>query len=125
MVVTTLVIMLWSHAVFMHGYRNSNEGRSDMRPLAELVREKYPTAEMYNWRRDGRRKRLSVDLSIYLNRATIWTPDPKMIPRSTRPQIIATNQNAGEPDPQPPADWKMLAKVPRDKGWYWAFVRDP
>jgi 4-amino-4-deoxy-L-arabinose transferase-like glycosyltransferase len=124
-IITTLAIMLFAQAVFMRGYRGSNEGRSDMRPLAQIVRARYPAAEMYNWRRDGRRKRLSVDLSIYLNRPTIWTPDPATIPRSNRPQIIATNQNAGQPDPQPPPGWTLLGKVPRDKDWYWAFVREP
>jgi 4-amino-4-deoxy-L-arabinose transferase-like glycosyltransferase len=125
MILATLAVMLLLQAVFMRGYRDSREGRSEMQPLAKLVREKYPSAEMYNWRRDGRRKRLSVDLSIYLNRPTIWTPDPTTIPPSSRAQVVVTTQNADEPEPQAPVGWTLLNKVPRDKDWYWAFVREP
>jgi 4-amino-4-deoxy-L-arabinose transferase-like glycosyltransferase len=118
----TVVVMLMLQPLVNYGYRESLSGRSDMRPLAELIRQAYPDAEMFNWRPDSN-KRAPVDLSIYLNRSTVWTPDPMKLPPSTRPQICIKLQNAGEPEPLPPAGWGYVAKVKRDKDHYLAFVR--
>jgi hypothetical protein len=122
-VTSAVVLMLLLQAVGIRGYRLSREGRSEMRPLAESIRAALPDAEMYNWRADGVRKRASVDLSIYLNRATRWIADPSFLPRSDRPQIYVTVQDKAEPEPQPAAGWTFFDKVKRDKDWYVAFVR--
>jgi hypothetical protein len=124
MIVTPFVLMLLLQAVGIDGYAKSREGRSEFRPLAEWVRENYPDAEMYNTRLDGQQKRASVDLSIYLNRATRWIADPASLPRSAHPQIYVIPQGRNEPMPQPAPGWKQAIKIPRDKAWYVAFVRE-
>jgi 4-amino-4-deoxy-L-arabinose transferase-like glycosyltransferase len=120
---TTVLVVLLMYPLAYAGYRNAQPGRSDMRPLAEYIRATHPTAEMYRWRPDN--KRVAVDLSIYLNRSTIWTRDPARLPRSDRPQIAVAVQNKNQPEIPPPPGWTMLAKVLRDqKDWYVAFVRE-
>lgn len=116
-------LMMLLQAVGIHGYIASREGRSEMKPLADAIRAAVPGAEMFNYRSDGLQKRVSVDLSIYLNRGTRWIADPSLIPVATHPQIYITLQNRGEPDPLPAPGWKYFDRVKRDKDWYVAFVR--
>ncbi|CAN5584467.1 hypothetical protein BH09PLA1_BH09PLA1_08410 [soil metagenome] len=123
MIGSAFLLMMFLQVIGILGYATSREGRSEFRPLAELIRRDYPDAEMYNWRADGQAKRASVDLSIYLNRITRWIPDPAALPRSDRPQIYVKPQDKGDPDPEPAPGWKFLHKMHRDKGWYVAFVR--
>jgi hypothetical protein len=70
MLVTPVVLMMWLQAIGVHGYAKSREGRSEMRPLAEFVREHAPNAQVYNYRGEREEKRAPVDLAIYLNRST-------------------------------------------------------
>ena len=125
LVIGSAVVMLLLQPVFYLGYRDTRQGRSEMRPLAEMIRTVAPTAEMYYWRPRGR-MRGDVALSIYLNRPTIWIGDAAALPPShDRPQVIIADQRPKASPPQPPAGWLYLAKVPRDEDWFWAFVRLP
>jgi hypothetical protein len=64
-----------------------------------------------------------VDLAIYLNRPIRWTPSPDQFLPSSRPQVLIKLQNHGEAAPAPPPGWDVLATVPRDNDFYWAFAR--
>jgi 4-amino-4-deoxy-L-arabinose transferase-like glycosyltransferase len=125
MIAAGSVLMIFLYAVGMRGYTTSDHGHSDMRPLAELIRAEYPNAEMYNWRSNGLEKRLSVDLSIYLNRSTYSIASPAELPHSARPQIIVVPQDKGSPDPRLPAEWNLLKKSAHGENWYVVFVRLP
>lgn len=122
--VTPFVLMMFLQVVGVLGYRQSREGSSEMRPLAEFIREKYPTAQVYNYRGERAEKRAPVDLSIYLNRPTPLISDPTALPPSDRPQIYVTVSGRNDPEPQPAPAWRFLHKVRRDKDWYYAFVRE-
>jgi 4-amino-4-deoxy-L-arabinose transferase-like glycosyltransferase len=124
LVIGPALIMLLLQPDFLFGYRDTREGRSEMRPLAETIRYAAPTALIYNWRPEGK-KRADVSLSIYLNRPTIWVPDPAQVPQGTRPQVMITQQNPGRPPRQPPPEWLFLDEVAHDKDRYLAFVRPP
>ena len=67
LVTATVLVMLLLQAVFMLGYRNAREGRSEMKPLAEMIWQVAPDAEVYS---GVTRKRIPSDLSVYLNRTT-------------------------------------------------------
>jgi 4-amino-4-deoxy-L-arabinose transferase-like glycosyltransferase len=119
------IVMLVLAPLFFVGYRDTPQGRSDLLPLANLIRFVAPDAEVYNWRKDAN-KRGDVSLAIYLNRPSIWTPDPARLPASARSQVIVTIIPTRGPDAQPPSDWIFLNQCPRDKNEkYISFVRPP
>ncbi|MBC8108487.1 MAG: hypothetical protein H7Z14_18020, partial [Anaerolineae bacterium] len=124
MIVTPFILMMLLQAVGVQGYAKTREGRSEMRPLADFIRDRYPTAQVFNFRGEREEKRAPVDLSIYLNRPTLFVPDPATLPRTDRPQIYVIVQGRRDPEPLPASGWAFLHKVRRDKDWYWAFVRE-
>jgi 4-amino-4-deoxy-L-arabinose transferase-like glycosyltransferase len=123
-VIGPAVIMLVLQPIFFFGYRDTREGRAEMRPLASVIREVAPNALMYNWRPDAP-KRADVSLSIYLNRPTVWIADPAKLPSLDRPQVMITQQKRDPPVRRPPPGWMPLATVPHDKDYYQAFIREP
>ena len=124
-VATTFVLVLLGNTLLLLGYRDSREGRSEMRPLAEALRRALPEARLYTWRPDGRRKRAPVDLSIYANRRTVWTDDPAALPRDPldRPQVYVTIHKKDDPPPVPAPGWLPFLRVARDGDHFEAFVR--
>jgi hypothetical protein len=52
-VASTLLLMLGVQMLFIHGYRNSREGRSEMKPLAAMILEKAPDAAAFTTGRSG------------------------------------------------------------------------
>jgi hypothetical protein len=124
LVSATVIVMLAAHAVVIHGYAQTRAGMSDMRPLANAIWQSHPDALMYN--AHPLEKRASVDLSIYLNRVTTWVSPEELaaLTPGTQPRVVVMLQNPKEPEPQPPAGWRFLHKVSRDKDWWWAFVLD-
>jgi 4-amino-4-deoxy-L-arabinose transferase-like glycosyltransferase len=116
-------VMLLLQPIVLAGYRNSREGRSEMRPLAEMIRRLVPDARMYYWRPEGM-KRASVDLAIYLNRPTRWIANPTALPPDEHPQVVVAQQPRGGPELAPPPGWVPLGQTPRDANWFHAFLRD-
>jgi hypothetical protein len=121
-VAATLGVMMVAQALLLHGYKDTPSGRSDLKPLADLIRRDFPTpGPVINARTDP--KRISVDLAIYLNRATERDPDWATRPLSDPPTIALVHQREGKPDPVIPPGWKLLGKIPRGADWYWALVQ--
>jgi hypothetical protein len=117
----TLAVMLSIQALAMHGYARTQAGLSELRPLAEAIRTAYPKlGPIINGRE---RKRVSVDLAIYLNRPTQRVPNWQSRPMTDPPAIAIVPQQGNTPDPTPPPGWRALTKVPRDENWLWAFVQ--
>jgi hypothetical protein len=118
----TVCIMLIMQAVFMSGYRHTREGSAELRPLANAILAKYPTAEVFNAHPRG--KRPPTELGVYLNRVLELTDDPASIPLSTSPQVVLMIQGRNDPDPAPAGGWTVIDKRMRDKDWWWAFGRE-
>jgi hypothetical protein len=100
--------------------------QSTLRPVADLVWQKYPDAEIYAYRPD-RPYVISAagnDLSIHLNRTLRWETDPSTVPPSSHPQVfvIYRPRVPGRPPLRPPPGWKLLAKPPGLEDRY-VFVR--
>jgi 4-amino-4-deoxy-L-arabinose transferase-like glycosyltransferase len=122
LVIAPAAVMLLLQPIFLFGYRDAREGRSEMRPLAQTIRFAAPDAVVYNWRPEAR-KRADVSLSIYLNRPTVWVADPSEIAQGDRAQVVITQQGPGKPVRDAPEGWTYLDEVAHDKDRYLAFVR--
>ncbi|HVT89477.1 MAG TPA: glycosyltransferase family 39 protein [Tepidisphaeraceae bacterium] len=116
---TTFIVMLAIQAFFILGYRNTRQGRAELKPLAEQIADRFPTAEIYNAHPRG--KRPPPELGVYLNRVLRWTDDPASITRSSASKILLMLQNKNDPDPTPPPSWNRVMKLQRDQDWWWAF----
>jgi hypothetical protein len=114
--------MLMLQPLFLFGYRDTREGVSEMRPLAQVIRVAAPDSLIYNWRPEGP-KRADVSLSIYLNRPTVWVADPSDVPWRDHSQVMITQQRPDRPRREAPDGWTYLNEVARDKDRFVAFVR--
>jgi 4-amino-4-deoxy-L-arabinose transferase-like glycosyltransferase len=115
----TLLLMLGMQLLFMHGYRASREGLSEMKPLAMMIRERAPEARLFST--GSKIQRAPSDLSIYLNRPVVWVDNASEIPSSARPAVIVIRQRKGESPPSPPPGGSVIGKTARDEGWWYAF----
>jgi hypothetical protein len=118
-----MLVMLLSAATFVAGYRDSAQGRSDMRPLAETIVSTYPDADVING--DTRDERISTDFAIYLNRSTRRDANWRTIKATTRPTVVVLTQRPGDNEPTASAAWNFLGKVRRDDDVYYAYVLPP
>jgi 4-amino-4-deoxy-L-arabinose transferase-like glycosyltransferase len=120
LVTASVLVMLLLQAVFMIGYRDSREGRSEMKPLAELIWQTVPDAQVVS---GVTHKRIPSDLAIYLNRPTPTVAEFTALPTGDVPQVLILYQRKRTDPPATPAGWTFLGKVPRDDNWWHAFVR--
>jgi 4-amino-4-deoxy-L-arabinose transferase-like glycosyltransferase len=121
-VAATLLLMLGMQSFFLEGYRNSREGRSEMKPLANQIRRDAPDAVVFTT--DARTKaRAPVDLSIYLNKTVRWVDDASQVPPDVRNAVLVVRQRKNDPEPAPPPGWSRLDKTQRDESWWHAFIR--
>jgi 4-amino-4-deoxy-L-arabinose transferase-like glycosyltransferase len=116
--VTTVMVMLGLGVIFMHGYRQSRNGMSELKPLADIIRRIGPDAEVYDWTPE--RGRVEEELAIYLNRS-IHAADPQTLLPGDVPRVIILCQAKNTADPTLPPPWRVLGKVPERKNWWWAF----
>jgi 4-amino-4-deoxy-L-arabinose transferase-like glycosyltransferase len=125
-ILATVILMLCGQALFMYGYAQGYEGKSEMKPLADALWAQYPNVTPYNIR-DGR-KRIPPDLGIYLNRVIVWVDRFEQIPppTDTAQLYIAKWDGPGrEAVPQAAPGWHFFMRFPRDQEWWIAFVREP
>jgi len=119
----TLAILLGLQAVAVRWYSQSEQGSSELRPLADTIATQYPTADVFAIRPD--RKRPPPDLAVYLNRIVRSVPTADTIEASNGPAIALMIQRRGELSPLAPPGFRYLDKALRDKkDFWWAFVRD-
>jgi hypothetical protein len=115
----SLLVMLLFQAINIGGNSvgRAGDGASEMLPVARALWEKYPDAVPYNIEAY---KDIPPELAIYLNRPIKRV---NRIPDDAQTQVCVIVQKRGEPQPQPEPGWKLLMKTPRDKDWWFAFVR--
>jgi 4-amino-4-deoxy-L-arabinose transferase-like glycosyltransferase len=125
----TFVVMLAWNVVFDLGYRTGREGRSEMRPLAELILAKYPNAKVYSYRADRPTRQAPIDLSIYLNRATTNLRDLSELKDKRGERVYVVRQRNAKPDADPTplappvgGPWEFIAAAPIDNATWYAFV---
>ncbi|MCS7034968.1 MAG: phospholipid carrier-dependent glycosyltransferase [Phycisphaerae bacterium] len=119
----TAALMLYAQTWFLWGYRNTREGRSEMKPMADLIWSRYPQARVIT---SGEKRLAPLDLAIYLNREVVWTADPASVAADERPVVLVIRQDEDDPAPPvPPTGWEAIGKFARDDSWWHAFVRPP
>jgi 4-amino-4-deoxy-L-arabinose transferase-like glycosyltransferase len=120
LVVATTLFMLVFQLVLTAGYRTSAAARSQMKPLAEAVWERAPGAPVYNAMRN---KRVPGDLSIYLNQSVVEVSRAQLR-RASPPYVVVMYQDADGEAPAPPGGTELVARVPRGRHWWYAYVRE-
>jgi 4-amino-4-deoxy-L-arabinose transferase-like glycosyltransferase len=125
MLAASVIVMLAMATLAVHAYRRTGQGQSDMRPLARMIWRTYPDAVMYNAHPRG--KRVSTDLSIYLNRVTrlISMEEWGRLERGAKPIVTVTIHDKGKEAPRAPEGWKFVGRVARDEDFWMAFVLEP
>jgi 4-amino-4-deoxy-L-arabinose transferase-like glycosyltransferase len=123
LVAMTFATMLVMQAVLFKGYCSSSAGRSDLKPLADVLAARYPDATFYNAHPRG--KRPPTDLGVYLNRTIRWIPDTGSLQPGVHPIVVFMLQDKGEPDPISPPGFHFIERAKRDKDYWWAFVLPP
>lgn len=122
----TAGLMLFLQSVFMLGYQYSHEGRSEFRPLAREIWERYPGAELFSYRP---RRLAPEDLSIYLNRPVLPTDDPLSLGRGNDVRILLVYERDPDARFAVPPGMRYLATVRRGRGswhaYYWFNAEPP
>ncbi len=118
---STVLAMLIFDAAHYHARADTDGGRSDMKPLAEQIWARFPDAELYGQRPQG--KVVPLDLSIYLNRQV--RPLEELAAASERPQVLLLYQAKGAdaPSPIPDEGWLPLSTAQRGNNTWHAFAR--
>ena len=117
--------MLLANAVFLWGYKDSLNGRSEGKLLAEDIEEPYPDALLFN-AAPQHRPMLPLELLIYLNRDVPGITDASKLAPSDRPEVLIYPPNGDDSlaIPTPPDGFRFLAAQKINTGMYYAFVRD-
>jgi len=124
--VTTLAVMLGAQVLLMRGYGTTDNGQSDMKPLADDVWKAYPLADVYTTRFEMAKKG-DVALSIYLNRPTVWiSPEalPSLHPGPVPKVLVVQRHEKDQTQTILPAGWTYWRDVSRDKSTWRVFVMD-
>jgi hypothetical protein len=117
--VTTAAVILLLQYPIIHWYRGYSV--ADLKPLADLVWERYPDAALYEYE-PGTRTRTYLDLPIYAGRLTRKVNDPASLPQADRPQIVVyfSRRSGGAADLPPP--WQELTSGGGHKDKWTAYV---
>ena len=118
----TVILLLAAQAMVRHGYGNAREGRSDMKPMADLIWRHAPAAEIYFIHSE---KKLSPgDLAIYLNRPCAWADPSLPLPPSPAPRAAVIRERRGQLQGSIPPGATFIDKIPRDRDfWHLYLVR--
>jgi 4-amino-4-deoxy-L-arabinose transferase-like glycosyltransferase len=114
----TMLIMYAVHAVFLHGYRASPPGRSEMKPIADAIIADRPTSAVWYFDPSQPPKPLPQDLQIYLNRVVRVVHRVEDLPAPAVDRVIVMLRREHAPPPTVPG-WREVASRPAGKrSWH-------
>ena len=116
-VAATVALMLLLQYPTIDAYRDSVEGRAELKPLAEMILARYPQADVYEYDVAGR-ERVRYDLPIYLNRITRKAFDPAAMKPADRPQALVYFEGRKAAEPKLPPPWRFVGEG-NDKKHKW------
>lgn len=114
----TMLVMFAVHGVFLHGYRDSPPGRSELKPIADAILAARPSADVWFYDPSPVPKSPPQDLQIYLNRVVRQAGTPDQLPAGD--VVIVSLQRGDGPVPVPPG-WQSFANVQvpgRQRFWH-------
>ena len=123
LIASTTITFFAMFIVLLMGYRTTREGRSELKPLADAIWSIAPGARVVHVNPEG----LFLgpnDLAIYLNRPIEIYKQLSEVNALTAENVVLVlhqTRNSSIPSPQ---GWRVIASVPRDRDYYWAFVPD-
>jgi 4-amino-4-deoxy-L-arabinose transferase-like glycosyltransferase len=123
----TAAVMLAGSAVYAHGHGRSITGRSEFRPVAELIRERWPDAELLA-EHGARQNVVNVHanaLSIHMNREVRVVADVAGLPPGPRPQIWVASRAKHAPEMPTPAGWEVIARITSGGEKKYLLLREP
>jgi 4-amino-4-deoxy-L-arabinose transferase-like glycosyltransferase len=112
-------IMLVAQVAGVWGYRNSREGRSEMKPLADAILNVKPDASVYHFSEIGRQA--PSDLGIYLGRVVRSLPSIDAMPQDDARAVLVLRERRGVASTQT-TGLKLLARVRRDNDFWSAWT---
>ncbi len=110
----TVAVMLALQAAFMWGYRKTDDGKSEAKPLADVIWAHHPEATVYSYRTAQPKRHAPMDLSIYLNRILYRANDLDAIIEVPGPQVLVLSEKKLSLHPswlRQPSGWKWFARV--------------
>ncbi len=118
-----MIVMLAAQAIYQSGYRHSDGGMSDVKPLADTIVAKEPLdAEIWGFSEGNHFDKVPIDFPIYLNRVVRNAEHATTLP-STGSQVMLIFRARNEPLPESLQGWTFLGRVSRNKGHWEAYVR--
>lgn len=124
-VLGTIAAMLLAHLVFVWGYSQSDQGRAELKPIADVIASAAPEAEVWYYDPRPTPKPVPMDLTVYTNRIVRPANDLAEISSSGRQAVVVTLQRGDEPEPQAPPGWQPLGKEKWRQRWWHAWSRQP
>lgn len=122
LVPATLLCMLSLHAAAVWGYRDAG-GRSELKPIADVIREQAPEAPTWFYDPPEHTKIVPADLSVYLNRKVRTARDEPTLMQASAGAVVVMLQRKGTPDPAV-AGWTPIDKRGVNGRYWWALRRD-
>jgi 4-amino-4-deoxy-L-arabinose transferase-like glycosyltransferase len=120
----SIVIMLSSQALFTYGYRNSDRGRSDGRPIADMIVAALPAdAEVWSYFEPGRFSRVPIDMTIYLNRITRQATNPTTLPADGQNRAMLVHFRGDQAVPPGLERWELIGSTPKNEGVWRAYIQ--
>jgi hypothetical protein len=121
LVPVTACVMLALQPLFIFGYRRSDDGRADMRTLADLIVSNYPSAHVFALNKFAR-----PDMNIYLDRPVprfdgahdLTDPQPDIL-------LVFDDEDPGQPAlPGTTAEWTLVGTAARGHHRWLAYLHD-
>ncbi|HEX8323237.1 MAG TPA: glycosyltransferase family 39 protein [Tepidisphaeraceae bacterium] len=120
--VATFLLMLGLLTSYNYGYRDSVQGRSPLKPIADTIRAEAPGAAVYDWLPRGR---ADEQIPLYLNHTVLRPDDPAKLVPIDRPIVLITRQGTRDASPAFGPEWQLLATANEGAVKWFAFVRRP
>ncbi|MGH7213686.1 MAG: glycosyltransferase family 39 protein [Tepidisphaeraceae bacterium] len=111
-VVVPFVLMLGMQALFTHGYRQSYEGRSAVRELADTVYARAPDAAVFLHDPGAVARSYPIEIPIYFNRIVKEVSNPAAHLAPDRPTAILVPVRDDDPRFMPPEGWEWVHDLP-------------
>jgi 4-amino-4-deoxy-L-arabinose transferase-like glycosyltransferase len=127
-IAATVVVMLLVNLGFVRGYRNTFNGRAELKPVADRIWQVLPPDAEVLYLRPERPKPLPLDLNIYTNRLAREIDDlsrerPRRWPQAA---VVLQRTDRVEPPPVAPTGWEAEGQFPAGERRTWhLFVRKP
>jgi 4-amino-4-deoxy-L-arabinose transferase-like glycosyltransferase len=120
LVPVAVIMMLSVQALSTWGYAQTARGRSDGKPLADVIVAALPAdAQVWHYAPPDRFQKSPVDTSIYLNRTVTRIEDLKAIRGGDKPAAVIVHCREGQPMPPEMASWREIGTAEKNRGiWH-------